>query len=207
MAKSEDSAGALVFRVVAIGASAGGLEACKGLIASLPVDIGMAFILVQHLDPAHESLMVELLAGHASMPVLQAAEGMPVESNHFYVIPPGTYLAVVDGLLKLSRPLAAHGARLPFDFLLNSLAENYGSRVVAIVLSGTGADGSVGIKAIKERRGLVIAQAPEEADYDGMPQSAIATGSVDYVLPIGEMAAALTKFGQQAPAVNITATP
>ncbi|MEO9228001.1 MAG: CheR family methyltransferase, partial [Devosia sp.] len=176
-------------------------------MASLPADVGMAFILVQHLDPAHESLMVELLAGHTSMPVLQADQGMPIEPNHFYVIPPGKYLSVADGLLQLSRPLAAHGARLPFDFLLNSIAKDYGSRAVAIVLSGTGGDGSLGSKAIKESGGLVIAQAPEEADYDGMPQSAIATGSVDMVLRVGEMAAALTKFGQYAAAVNRTATP
>jgi two-component system CheB/CheR fusion protein len=197
IAKSGSSGGASAFRVVAIGASAGGLDACKGLIASLPPDVGMAFILVQHLDPAHESMMVELLAGHTSMPVLQAVDGMPVEPDHFYVIPPGAYLSVADGALKLSRPQGPHAVRLPFDFLLNSIAEEYRGRAVAIVLSGTGTDGSTGLKAITTMSGLVIAQDPGEADYDGMPQSAIATGLVDFVLPVAAMADALVKFGRQ----------
>ena len=111
------------FAVVAVGASAGGLDACRKLVSTLPAANGMAFILVQHLDPTHESMMVDLLAGHTSMLVLQAIDGMPIEPNHLYVIPPGTYLSVRDGALRLSRPQARHGARLPFDFLLNSLAE------------------------------------------------------------------------------------
>ena len=113
----------------------------------------MAFILVQHLDPTHESMMVDLLAGHTSMLVLQAIDGMLIESNHLYVIPPGTYLSVRDGALRLSRPQARHGARLPFDFLLYSLAEEYGTRAVCVILSGTGADGSLGLKVVKERSG------------------------------------------------------
>ena len=159
-----------------------------------PMAIGMAFILVQHLDPTHESMMVELLAGHTAMKVLQAADGMRIERDHLYVIPPGAYLSVAEGALHLVAPKARHGARLPFDFLLHSLAEDYGARAVCVVLSGTGADGSLGLKAVKEKGGLVIAQDPEEAGYDGMPRSAIATGGVDHVLPVAGHAAALSAY-------------
>src|SRR5271167_2261672 len=110
------------FAVVGIGASAGGLEACKKLVDALPAGNGMAYILVQHLDPTHESMMVELLAGHTSMTVLQATDGMLIEPDHCYIIPPGRYLAVSEGALHLSPPQARHGTRLPFDFLLHSLA-------------------------------------------------------------------------------------
>ena len=116
------------FSVVGIGASAGGLDACKKLLGALPAGNGMAFILVQHLDPTHESMMVDLLAGHTSMTVRQAADGMLLERDHLYVIPPGAYLSVGNGALHLSRPQARHGARLPFDFLLRSLAEECGAR-------------------------------------------------------------------------------
>src|ERR1700676_1640188 len=116
------------FPIVGIGASAGGLEACKKLVSALPAETGMAFILIQHLDPTHESMMVDLLAGHTSMTVRQATDGMPIEREHVYVIPPGTYLAVANSALHLSPPQARHGARLPFDFLLHSLAEDYGER-------------------------------------------------------------------------------
>ena len=147
------------FPVVAIGASAGGLDACRKLLDALPAVNGMAFIIVQHLDPTHDSMMVDLLAGHTSMPVLLATDGMPIERDRVYVIPPGAYLSVDDkGALRLSKPQARHGARLPFDFLLNSLAQEYGPRAVCVVLSGTGADGSLGLKSVKENGGLVIAQ-------------------------------------------------
>src|SRR6185295_6251332 len=138
------------FLIIGIGASAGGLEACKKLVDALPAGNGMAFILVQHLAPTHESMMVDLLAGHTAMTVLQAADGMPIERDHFYVIPPGTYLSVGSGALHLSQPQARHGARMPFDFLLHSLAEEYGARAVGVILSGTGGDGSLGLKAVKE---------------------------------------------------------
>ena len=180
------------FPVVAIGASAGGLDACRKLLDALPVDTGMAFIIVQHLDPSHDSMMVDLLAGHTSMPVLLAADGMAVERERVYVIPPGVYLSVDDkGALRTSRPQARHGARLPFDFLLNSLAREYGARTICVVLSGTGADGSLGLKSVKAKGGLVIAQDLRDADYDGMPSSAVATGAVDVVLPAAKIPDAL----------------
>ena len=180
------------FPIVAIGASAGGLDACRKLLDALPAVNGMAFIIVQHLDPSHDSMMVDLLAGHTSMPVLLATDGMKIERERVYVIPPGVYLSVDEkGGLRLSKPLARHGARLPFDFLLNSLAREYGARAVCVALSGTGADGSLGLKAVKESGGLVIAQDIAEADYDGMPRSAIATGAVDLVLRTAKIAEAL----------------
>jgi len=183
--------------VVGIGASAGGLEACTKLLDALPASTGMTLIVIQHLDPFHESMMVELLSGHTSLVVLQATDGMPVEPDHVYVIPPGTYLAVGDGVLHLTQPQARHGARLPFDFLLRSIAEEYGARAACVVLSGTGADGSIGLKAIKERSGLVIAQDPDEAGYNGMPRSAILTGVVDLVLAVADIPAALISHNRQ----------
>jgi two-component system CheB/CheR fusion protein len=185
------------FLVVGIGASAGGLEACRKLVGALPAGSGMAFVLVQHLDPTHESMMVDLLASHTSMTTRQATEGMPIERNHLYVIPPGTYLSVGNGALHLSPPQARHGARLPFDFFLHSLAEECGARAICVILSGTGADGSLGLNAVKEKCGLIIAQDPDEAGYDGMPRSAITTGAVDLVLPVAKIPAALVKYGQR----------
>jgi two-component system CheB/CheR fusion protein len=157
----------------------------------------MAFILIQHLDPVHESMMVDLLAGHTAMTVLQAADGMAIERDHLYVIPPGTYLSVADGALRLSQPKERHGARLPFDFLLRSLAQACGSRAIGVVLSGTGSDGSIGLQAVKEGAGFVIAQDPDEAEYDGMPRNAVLTGAVDLVLPVGEIADALLARSRQ----------
>ncbi len=182
------------FPVVGIGASAGGLDACRKLMSALPAGNGMAFILVQHLDPTHESMMVDLLAGHTAMTVQEVTDGMPLEREHLYVIPPGSYLSVSNGALHLSQPQARHGARLPFDFLLNSLAVDCGARAIGVILSGTGADGSLGLKAVKKHGGLVIAQDPDEAEYDGMPRSAILTGAVDLALPVAKIPAALVKY-------------
>jgi len=185
------------FLIVGVGASAGGLDACRKLVGALPARNGMAFILVQHLDPTHESMMVDLLASHTAMTVRQAADGVLLERDHLYVIPPGTYLSVGSGALHLSEPLAPHGARLPFDFLLRSLAEEYGERAVGVILSGTAADGSLGLKAVKAKGGLVIAQDPDEAAHDGMPRNAILTGAVDLVLPVAEIPDALVKYDRR----------
>ena len=187
------------FPVVGIGASAGGLDASRRLISALPADTGMAFILVQHLDPTHESMMVDLLASHTSMAVQQVTDGMKLAPDHFYVIPPGAYLSVAQGVLHLSHPQERHGARLPFDFLLRSLAQDCGSRAMCVVLSGSGADGSLGLKAVKQAGGLIIAQDPEEAGHDGMPRSAIRTGAVDLVLPVAEIPGALASYDPELP--------
>jgi two-component system CheB/CheR fusion protein len=181
--------------VVGIGASAGGLEACRLFLEALPASPGMAFILIQHLDPTHDSMMVELLTSATQMPVVQAQDGMAVEIDHLYIIPPGLYLAIEHGRLSLSAPLARHGSRLPFDFLLHSLAVSLGANAACVVLSGSGADGTVGVQAIKAAGGLVIAQDPAEAGSAGMPESAIATGAVDFTLPASEIAGELARFG------------
>ncbi len=156
------------FPVVALGASAGGLDTFRKFFDALPVNNGMAFVLIQHLDPKHQSMMVDLLTGHTPMKVLQAADGMQLERNHVYLIPPGAYLAIRDGILRLSKPVERHGARMPFDFFLRSLAEECGERAICAILSGTGTDGSLGLKAVKEKGGLVIVQDPQEAAFDGM---------------------------------------
>ena len=157
----------------------------------------MAFVLIQHLDPTHASMMVDLLASHTPMTVQQAADGMPFEREHVYLIPPGSYLSIRGGALRLSEPRERHGARLPFDFFLRSLAEELGERAICVILSGTGGDGSLGLKAVKEKGGLVIAQDPDEAEYDGMPRSAILTGAVDLVLPVAKISETLAKYGRQ----------
>jgi len=185
------------FPVVGLGASAGGLDAARRLLAALPASTGMAFILIQHLDPTHASMMVDLLAGHTPMPVQQAADGMPLEREHVYLIPPGTYLSIGAGALRLSEPRERHGARLPFDFFLRSLAEELGERAICVILSGTGGDGSLGLKAVKEKGGLVIVQDPDDAEYDGMPRSAMLTGAVDLVLPVAKIPEILAKYGRR----------
>jgi two-component system, chemotaxis family, CheB/CheR fusion protein len=185
------------FPVVALGASAGGLDAFKKFFGALPASCGMAFVLIQHLDPKHQSMMVDLLTGHTPMKVLQATDGMQLERDHAYLIPPGAYLAIKDGTLRLSKPRARHGARMPFDFFLRSLAEECGERAICAILSGTGTDGSLGLKAVKEKGGLVIVQDPEEAAFDGMPRSAIMSGSADLVLAVAKIPQALVRYRRQ----------
>jgi two-component system CheB/CheR fusion protein len=177
--------------VVALGASAGGLEAFRRFLDALPAGSGRAFVLVEHLDPTHDSLLVELLASHTRLTVLEAAEGMILEPEHLYIIPAGVDLTVGDGALHLAPPRERHGARLPFNILLHSLAETYGDRAVCIVLSGTGADGSQGLTSIHARGGWIIAQDPLDAAFDAMPRSAVATGLVDLVLAADKIPAAL----------------
>ena len=185
------------FPVVALGASAGGLDAFKKFFDALPANCGMAFVLIQHLDPKHQSMMVDLLTGHTPMKVLQATDGMQLERDHVYLIPPGAYLAIEDGTLRLSKPRERHGARMPFDFFLRSLAEECGERAICAILSGTGTDGSLGLKAVKEKGGLVIVQDPEEAAFDGMPRSAIMSGGADLVLAVAKIPQALVRYGRQ----------
>jgi len=178
--------------VIGIGASAGGLDAATQLIEAWPPDASTAFILVQHSDPSGGSMMAALLTPHTTLTVLEAAEGTLVAPGHLYVIPPGRYLSVGDGVLHLSAPPSRHGARMPFDFLLHSLAKQYRDRAACVVLSGTGTDGTVGLASIKAQGGAVAVQDPAEAGYDGMPTSAIGTGMADFVLPITEIPAAVS---------------
>ncbi len=168
--------------VVGIGASAGGLEAFTQLLKSLPENTGMAFVIVQHLDPHHESILAELLASHTSMPVDQAAQATTVEPNHVYVIPPNTLMTIQKGVLKLTRRVDDRSRVLPIDHFLCSLAEDQKSRAIGVILSGSASDGTIGLKAIKSAGGIAFAQ-DATAKFDGMPRNAIAAGVVDFVLP------------------------
>ncbi|MDZ4143721.1 MAG: chemotaxis protein CheB [Burkholderiales bacterium] len=188
------------FPIVGIGASAGGLAAFEAFFKALPADdekgpgSGMAFVVVQHLAPDHKSILTELIARYTSMKVVEAENGMRVEPNCTYVIPPNHDLAFLNGALQLLEPGAPRGQRLPIDFFFRSLAEDQRARAIGIVLSGTGSDGTQGIRAIKGEGGMVMAQTSETTEYDGMPRSAIATGLVDFVLPPAEMPAQLRAY-------------
>ena len=145
-----------VFPVVGVGASAGGLDACRAFVSALPHNSSMAFILVQHLDPHHESMMADLLADHSALPLHEAVHGTSVEQGKIYVIPSGTYLSVVNNVILITPPHRDQGPRMPVDVLLASLAADYGSRAVGIILSGTGTDGSQGITAIRQAGGFTL---------------------------------------------------
>jgi two-component system CheB/CheR fusion protein len=184
------------FPIVAIGASAGGLEAMARLLDAMPADTGIAFLLVQHLDPSHQSQLAELLTSHTTMPIREAEEGMGIEPDHVYVCPPGHYLGVRYGVLHLSLPHAGNHARLPIDFLIHSLAEECGSRSIGVILSGNGGDGSGALAALRKNGGHIVVQDPEEAEYDGMPRNAILTGLVNAVAPLAKIPAEIVKLGQ-----------
>ncbi len=174
--------------VVGIGASAGGLEAYRSFFAAMPPDSDMAFVLVQHLAPDHSSMLVELIGRSTRMPVVEATDGEPVQAGHVYVIPPDATLTIFDGQLQVSKPAPPRQHRWPIDTFFTSLAEDQGDCAVSIVLSGTGSDGSRGLRAVKEHGGLTLAQAGyDHVAMSGMPASAEATGSVDAVLPVEEM--------------------
>lgn len=180
--------------MVAIGASAGGFDALKKFFTAMPAHQGMAFVLVQHLDPDHESTMVDLMSRYTPLKVFQAKDGMKVEPDHLYIIPPNRDMGMMNGNLQLIEPLEPHGLRLPINFFLNNLAQDQKENSIAIIFSGYGSDGSIGIKAIKAAAGMIMAQDPETADSDSMPSSAIQTGLVDFILPPEEMPAALISY-------------
>ncbi len=188
-------------RIVGIGASAGGLDSVMALLGAMPVPTGMAFVFVQHLAPDHDSLVVALLSSHTGLSVVEAADAMHLEPEHLYVIAPGTYLAVREGAFSVTSPPSGTSVRLPFNHFLHSLAVNSSENAAAVVLSGTGDDGSDGVRMIKERGGLVIAETPEAAQYGGMPKAAVATGTVDLVLAAADIPHALAEWhlGQQEP--------
>ncbi len=169
------------FPVVGIGASAGGLEAFTQLLKHLPSDTGMGFVLVQHLDPAHESKLTELLGRATTMPVVEVRNGMRVAPDRVYVIPPNRGLVMDDGRLRLTP--RGRGRVLPVDAFLKSLAQERGRQAIGVILSGTATDGAEGMQVIKEAGGITFAQDEESAKYNGMPETAIATGCVDFVLP------------------------
>ncbi|MCB0196842.1 MAG: PAS domain-containing protein [Anaerolineae bacterium] len=186
------------FPIVGIGASAGGLEAFEQFFTHMPPDSGIAFVLIQHLDPTRKSMLVELIQRYTRMPVRQAKDKLPIEPNCVYVIPPNYDMKLQKHTLRLLKPTAPRGARLTIDFFLRSLASEQKDRAIGIVLSGTGTDGTLGIQTIKGAGGMAMVQLPETARYDGMPSSAIATDLVDFILPPEQMPIYLINFLNQA---------
>jgi len=182
--------------VVAIGASAGGLEAFTDLLTHLPSDTGMAFVLVQHLDPKHESMLTELTSRSTKMPVLEVKDGMGIEPNHVYVIPPNTTMTIHDHQLRLTAREEVRGQHMAVDYFMRALAEAQGNKAIGVILSGAGTDGTLGLAEIQAQGGVTFAQDETTAKYDGMPRSAIAAGCVDFVLPPAEVARELTRIAR-----------
>ena len=184
------------FPIVGIGASAGGLAALEAFFSAMPDDAGagMAFVLVQHLSPDSKSLLVDLVSQYTSMKVLEVEDGMEVIPNRVYIIPPNRDMAFLNGTLQLLEPIVHRGLRLSIDFFFRSLAHDLRERAIGIVLSGTGSDGTLGVRAVKGEGGMSMAQDPDTTGYDGMPRNAIATGLVDYVLPPERMPAQLVAY-------------
>ncbi len=180
--------------VVGVGASAGGLAALEELVKNVAFD-RMAFVVVQHLSPSHDSLLTQLLARVSTVKVVTAVDGVKVERNHVYVAPPNVDVAIMHGVLRLLKHVPLPGPRLSVDFFFRSLAEDQGPRAIGVVLSGTGTDGTFGLRAIKEGGGITFAQEPSTAKFDGMPQSALASGHADYRLSPAEIAEELRWIG------------
>jgi two-component system CheB/CheR fusion protein len=181
-------------RVVGLGGSAGSLVALQSFLKVVPPDSGMAFVIVLHLSPEHESVLAATLQQPSAIPVTSAGDGERVSPNHVYVIPPAKLLSMSDGHLRLTELPLEHGRRQTVDLFFRSLAEAYGPRSVAVVFSGGDGDGAIGIKRIKERGGLTVAQDPDEAEHPGMPRAAVATGMVDWVLRAAEMPLRLVEY-------------
>jgi len=175
------------FNIVGIGASAGGLEAFEQFFRNIPPDSGMAFVLVSHLDPDHNSMLTEILQRATTMPVVEAQDQMKVAPNRVYALPPNREMAIFHGELQLSAPELPRGQRMVIDAFLRSLAEDQGEKSIGIILSGTGTDGTLGLRAVQGAGGITLVQDPATAKYDGMPGSAIQAGYATYILPVEKM--------------------
>ena len=182
--------------IVAIGASAGGIEALSELMANLPSDTGMAFVLIQHLDPKHHSLLTELLSRKTAMVVTEVSDGLAAKANHVYVIPPNAMMSIVHQTLHLSAREESRGAHMSVDHFMRALAEQKGNRAIGVILSGSGTDGTLGMAEIQAHGGVTPAQDEASAKYDGMPRSAVAAGCVDYVLSPSGIAKELTRIAR-----------
>ncbi|MFZ0489339.1 MAG: chemotaxis protein CheB [Salegentibacter sp.] len=181
-------------RIIAVGASAGGLEALKSFFQNIPGNDTSAYVVIQHLSPDYKSMMGELLQKNTSLPIVEIADGMKVEPGHIYLIPPKNNLLLEDDHLRLTEKPKDQSLNLPIDMFFESLAKQRKEQAIGIILSGTGSDGTRGARAIKENDGMIMVQDPEQSKFDGMPQSAINTGLVDYVLPSDDMASELQNF-------------
>ncbi len=197
-AQTASDTGTIPFPIVGIGASAGGLEAFEKFFTHIAPDTGIAFVIVQHLDPNHDSMLVDIIRRYTRMDVLQAEDGMSVQPDTIYIIPPNRDMSLMHRTLYLTKPEAARGLRLPIDFFFRSLADELHEHAICIILSGTGTDGTLGMRAIKGEGGMAMVQSsPSSAKYDGMPQNAIATGMVDYTLPPEDMPHQLITYVRQ----------
>jgi len=194
VSQQSEVAGDLSFPIVGLGASAGGLEALEQFLAEAPKEGGMAYVIVQHLDPTREGMMPELLQRVTAMPVVQVEDRTAVRKNHVYIIPPNKDMSILHGVLHLLEPNAPRGLRLPIDFFLRSLALDQRERSIGVILSGMGSDGTLGLRAIKEKGGIVFVQEPGSAKCDGMPTSAINAGLADIVAPAGEIPAKIVAW-------------
>ena len=193
----------LGFPVVGLGASAGGLQALLRFFERMPPSNGMAFVVILHLSPDHESNVAEILQRVTRMPVVQVNAPTDVKENHVYVIAPNHDLSMNDGQLVLSDPVRVRGAHLAIDMFFRTLAEVHQQRAIAVVLSGTGMDGAAGLVRVKGEGGLTLAQSPSDAEYDGMPKAAIATGAVDFVDTAADMPQRLINLWQNASGINL----
>ncbi|MFN7123589.1 MAG: chemotaxis protein CheB, partial [Hydrogenophaga sp.] len=181
-------------RAVGLGASAGGLVVLEQFLSHVPPLSGLAYVVVQHLDPTQKAMLVELLQRATDMPVLEATDSMRIEPDVVYVIPPNKEMTLAGGLLHLAEPAQRRGMRLPIDLFFSSLARDQGDRSIGVVLSGMGSDGALGLQAIKSQGGLTLAQSPESAQFDSMPKSAIAAGCVDITGPASELPDRIHRF-------------
>ncbi|MCM3902262.1 MAG: hypothetical protein ND866_11195 [Pyrinomonadaceae bacterium] len=195
------------FLIVGLGASAGGIHALKEFLAHVPADSGMAYVVILHLSPDHESKLAEVLQSTAAIPVTQVQDRVQVEPNHVYVISPNQGLAMNDGHLLLSEMTRFEERRAPVDIFFRTLAKSHHSRAVCVILSGTGADGSMGMKHVKEYGGICIVQDPNEAEYSDMPRNSLATGLVDYVIPVAQIPDAIIVYRNHLHTIEIPTEP
>lgn len=195
------------FPIVGIGASAGGLEALEQFLSRVPPGSGMAFVIVQHLDPTHKGIMPELLQRTTGMKVVQVKDRTPVQPDCVYVIPPNKDMSILHGVLHLLAPASPRGLRLPIDFFLRALAQDRQEHSIGVILSGMGSDGTLGLRAIKEKAGVTLAQAPATAKFDSMPRSAIDAGLADIVAPVGELPSKILAYLQCALPISRSEEP
>ena len=182
------------FPIVGVGTSAGGLKALEGFFSKIPADSNATYVIIQHMDPSHKSMLPSLLSRATRLPVTEIQDGVRVEERQVYVTPPNRYITIMEGRLFLIEPENADLVRLPIDHFFTRLSEELGERAIGIVLSGTGSDGTNGIKAIKGVGGLTVAQEEDQAEHSGMPASAIASGCVDVVTEVEKMPEMVTGF-------------
>jgi two-component system, chemotaxis family, CheB/CheR fusion protein len=190
------------FPIVGIGASAGGLEALEQFLGHVPENSGMAYVVIQHLDPTQKGMLPELLQRITPMKVYQATDRLSVKVNSVYVIPPNKSMSILNGVLHLFEPVETRGMRLPIDFFLRSLADDKQDLSIGVILSGMGSDGSTGLRAIKEKNGIVAVQDPADAKFDSMPRSAIELVLADIIAAAQELPGRLTEFLKHIPAIR-----